>query len=170
MTGEFRAKDKCPTDGCWLLRRWDCQSIGQAYLETYGNWPFQYGEKGGRCSPTDLDGIVFSAGQRRIVAALERNDNLVVIENKHVNEMLPDGQRILFEALCRKGIPVLLQTCRDNAADEVVSIQWWYCNDAGEVVKEPPIAATRLNRDELLHAWWKRASRSSNRGLLGVAA
>lgn len=160
----------CATRGCYVLTRWDCESIGQAYLQQYGEWPFQYGDKGGRCSPTDLDGVLFVAGQRRIVAALERNDNLVVIENKHINEQLPDGQRILFEALCRKGIPVLLQTCRDNATDDVVFVEWWYCNGDGEIIKHPPTAANRLNRDELLHDWWKRASRSSNRGLIGVAA
>lgn len=161
-------RHSCGDQGCYLQTRWDPENVGQAYLEKWKKWPFRYGANGeGRCSPTDLDGLLGDDGIHASQACLERHGELVIIENKHGSETLNIGQRRTLESACRKGITILLQTCSDNAADQVIRFEIWFFAD-GRIIKRKHDPATRLQRDEALAGWWDWANGDCNH--LEVAA
>lgn len=134
-------RHNCSANGCYLQRRWDPNSLGQAYNDHTGEWPFTYGQ-GRRCSPTDIDSL------------LERNGHLLFIESKTAGAKPNKGQEIALQTLTRHGATVLVQELNPPSEDAVVRFEVWWPGGA----KKRYEPATRLERDEWVAKWWRAAS------------
>lgn len=143
----FRQKGTCASQGCWLDRRWDPDSLGKAALAAGEGAVFPRGISAG-----DLDGFVEIGGQH------------LFVETKSVGSAFEGGQRRAFESIARQGNTVLVQWVSDNPSDEVVGVLLLV--PGGEATAPQP--CTRLERDRIL-ARWSAWADNPQRGPLGAA-
>lgn len=134
-------------DNCYLKVRWNPDSLGKLYEQKHGVWPFRY--SGGKCSATDVDGV------------LERNGQILVVENKQGLAQVNTGQRIALEAFVLRGAMVLVQWCKLDSADSVFRFELWRMLRSGGIRVDEFVGENggRLQRDELLARWWEWAER-----------
>lgn len=135
-------RHKCDANGCWLERRWDSHSLGQAAFEADGRWPFPR-----RSSPTDIDGGMDSHGREQLL-----------IETKEAGAPMAAAQRVFLEGFSRRGVAVLVQECAPPSADAVTRIQW--CIDGKWSDWEP---CDRLARDRQVQRWFEWAESTPGR-------
>jgi hypothetical protein len=95
---------------------------------------------------------------------LERGGQTLIIENKTVGVSVNTGQRIVLEAFVAQGSTVLIQETQPPNEDEVVSFTVWKPDGTRES------GAGRLERDEWLAEWWRRAEANHRDAHLRKAA
>lgn len=119
-------------DRRWDVRNWD------DYFKGLWNLRLFKGCLGGNVKPTDVDALI------------ERNGHFLLFEGKSPNSPIPEGQRILFDALLAKGSFTILIGWADLDGDGLPArtdqIQVW--------PDEPKTPADYEDIQKFVKWWW----------------